>query len=259
MKRKLYTLNHDNSILKEINPSEIFTAKEHAYALEKEFGKTYFKSKEDFFRYFLPKNFMKIARLDLLINTIKENGYQNILSLGAGTCITEYFLKMSLPKESQVVACDFDSFLVKKTQKFFPEIIVKQFDFFEDDIESFQADLNIKFDLALFPASAYVMDDIEFINLFGNLKKNGFKQIIDFHAGYMDSKAVMREYLKPFRENSTLRKIFRKPPIKSGEFLGKFHGYSRSRGELRNLYKKSGLEILEETSTINCKYVAILG
>jgi predicted RNA methylase len=262
MKKKMYTVSHNLDLLKEIDSDGArFTAKEHAYLVEAEFGETVFKTKEDLFRSELQDNIQKLGTFGFITESIKSNGYNNILSLGAGHCILEYLLKMSLPEEILVVACDFDSFLIDKAREFFPEIIAERFDFFEDDIESLSSDINIKFDLAVYFGSAYVMDDIEFIRLFSDLKKVGVKQIIDFHAGYMDSKDVMRNYLiSVFRENPAIRKILGKPPIASGEYYrGKFHGYSRSRGELRRLYKDSGWELQKEMSISPYKYVAILG
>src|SRR3990167_655141 len=130
VKIKIYTLSHDVDLLKEIdNDGGQFTAEEHAYAIEKEFGETIFKTRENLLRHYLPGNLPKLGSLGFLIDSIKRNGYRNILSLGAGQCVLEYLLKMSLPEESQVVACDFDSFFVKKAREFFPEIIAERFDF----------------------------------------------------------------------------------------------------------------------------------
>jgi len=260
MKREIYTLGHDVGILKEIdNNGGQFTAEEHAYAIEKEFGETVFKTRENLLRHYLPKNLPKLGALGFLIDSVKRNGYRNILSLGAGQGVLEYLLKLSLPEKTQVIACDFDSFFVEKTKEFFPEIISARFDFFKDEIESLQSRLNIEFDCVVFFGSAYVMDDMEFIKLFGDLKKVGVKQIIDFHGGYMDSMAVIMNYLKPLTMNSTLRKIFHQPPNSSEGYRGKFHGYSRNRSELRRLYKNSGLKLQEEISLSGYKYVAILG
>jgi hypothetical protein len=50
-----------------------------------------------------------------------------------------------------------------------------------------------------------------------------------------------------------------KTVIKNGDYIGKFHGYARSRAELRSLYKKCGLKIIKEISVKGCKYVAVLG
>lgn len=260
MKRKIYTLSHDVNLLKEIdNDGSQFTAEEHSYAIEKEFSETVYKTKESLLRYYLPLYLPKSDTLGFLIDSIKENGYKNILFLGAGQCVLEYLLKMSLPEDSRVVACDFSPFTVKKAKEFFTEITIEQFDFFKDDFASLQSKLNIRFDLVVLIASAYVMDDKDFIKLFGDLKKEGVKKVIDFHSGYIDSKSVIYHYLSPFTSSQLVRKIFRKPPLGTADgYRGKFHGYSRNRGELRRLYKKSGFEIEKELSVSGYKYVAIL-
>ena len=41
-------------------------------------------------------------------------------------------------------------------------------------------------------------------------------------------------------------------------YKGKFHGYSRSKRELRKLYRKSGFNIEREIKIKSYKYVAIL-
>lgn len=241
MKHKIYTFGHDVNLLKSVdNNGERFTAEEHSSIIKKEFNDTVFKTKENLFRHYLPLCLPKLGVLGFVVELIKQNEYTNILSLGAGPCVMEYLLKMSLPEGSKVVACDFDTFFVEKAKIFFPEIIVERFDFFKDDIISLQTKLNIKFDLVVFFDSAYVMDDPEFIKMFSDLKKAGVKKVIDSYAGYMDWKDVLKGYLRPFTRSSVLRRIFRRPPI---GYQGKFHGYSRDRRELRQLYKSSGLQL----------------
>ena len=107
--------------------------------------------------------------------------------------------------------------------------------------------------------SSYSMDDQEFIKLFGDLKKNGIKQIIDFHAGYMNIKSqVMHGPLNFLRTNFTIRKWFRKSPIIINEYRGKFLGYGRNRSAIRKLYKRGGFSIKVESSMGLFEYVSIL-
>ena len=146
MKIKLYTLSHDVNILKEIdNNGGQFTAEEYAYAVKKEWGETTYKTKEQLIREYLYIDYKKLDRLSFLIDGIKRSGYKNILSLGAGPCVLEYFLVMSLPEKSQLVAADFNGFVVEKAKKFFPQLIVEKFDFQKDDFNSF-SDLVINTD-----------------------------------------------------------------------------------------------------------------
>lgn len=260
MKRNIYTLSHNVDILRKIdNDGGQFTAAEHALVIRKELGETLYKTRENLIRNYLPLYLPVLSNLGFLIDSIRKNGYRNILSLGSGPSVLEYTLKMVLPEESKLIACDFDPFVVEKVREFFPELIVEQFDFFKDDFKTLQAKLNIEFDLVVFFASAYVMDDPEFIKLFSSFKKAGVKQVIDFHAGYMSPKDVIMSYLKPLTTNSTVRNIFHKPPITANRYRGKFHGYSRNRSELRKLYKNSGLSLQREISVSPYKYVAILG
>ena len=187
MKQKLYTLSHNIDLLKEIdNDGGQFTAEEHSYIMKAEFGKTVFKTREDLLHYWLSMDYSKLGALSYVIGEIYRKGFTNILSLGAGSCVLEYLLKLSLPKESKVIACDFDSFIIDKAKDFFPNIITEKFDFFSNDIKSLQSKLNIEFDLVVFFGSAYVMDNMEFIKLFGDLKKICVKLILDFHAFFIN-------------------------------------------------------------------------
>ena len=260
MKRKLYTLNNEIKLLQDIdNDGGQFTAEEHEYLYRNALNKTPFQTKGHLLHEFLYEDYEKLDALSFLIDQIKKSGYKNILSLGAGTCVLEYLLKIALPEESKVVACDFDSFLISKAQEFFPEIIAERFDFFKDDFETILSKLNIEFDIAVFFGSAYVMNDEQFTKLFRALKKNDVKKIIDFHAGYMDGKGMIFNYLKYFKNNSIIRKMFNLPPNSIRGYRGKFHGYSRSRGEIRKLYKNGGFSINGEYSRGSYKYVAVLG
>jgi ubiquinone/menaquinone biosynthesis C-methylase UbiE len=261
MKRKLYTLSYDIDLLKETNNESIFTSQEHANLEEKQRRDVY-KSRESLLRHYLPAARKRIASSQFLIDLIINNDYQNILSLGAGEGVKEYWLKMNLPEKSRVVSTDFDPFITNKAKEFFPEILVEQFDFVKGDIEAFQNKMNIEFDLAIFFGSSYVMDDEEFIRVFANLRKIGIKNIVDFQAGYIGLWSFFRTYLIPMtiRTSPTVRKILRKPALPSENYRGKFHGYERTRGELRKLYKKSGWKIQKDSfKDVSNKYIALLG
>ena len=130
-----------------------------------------------------------------------------------------------------------------------------EFDFFNDSVFDLKRELNLDFELAIFLASAYVMDDKEFICLFKQLKEAGVKKIIDFHAGYIDWNQLLRYSLAPLTKNALLRKLFRKP-VRS--YQGKFHGYARTRSEIRKLYQNSSWNIEREFSLGSNKYIAVL-
>jgi hypothetical protein len=72
----------------------------------------------------------------------------------------------------------------------------------------------------------------------------------------MNLKGCISLVLRPITTIPLIRKLFGKPPL--SDYRGKFHGYSRSRGELRRLYKESGWRIHKEVSSGIYEYVAIL-
>lgn len=254
MKTKLYTKGHDTELFKSIgNSDKQFTAQEHAYVRKVGLSE-HFQSKEALLRYYLSESYYKLEVLSFLIKHIRKNNFHNCLSLGAGPCVFEYLLRCSLPIESNVVAIDFDPFLIDRAKEFFPEITAREFDFFKDDVVTFAKSFKFNFDVAFFIVSACIMDDEDFIRIFRGLKESGIKQIIDVHGGYMDHKAVIKNIIK--RAHTRVGKIFTKRPVE--QWSGKFLGFSRNRAELRRLYKESGFKIEKEFSLSGFKYVAIL-
>ena len=225
------------------------------YASEQRLGK-YFQSKESLLRWYLSNAPGKLAALGYLIKHIYNNKFLNIISLGAKACVLEYLLKCSLPMDAHVVAMDYSPFFIQKAQKLLPNIIAMEFDFFKDDILDVNDRLGIRFDIAVFLGSIYVMDDLQFIHLFKQLKEIGVKQIIDFYGGYLTWKTIMYNLLEPLRKIKVMRKILRRPPLP--DCVGKFHGYGRSRGELRRLYTEAGLSLVKETRVGDYHYVAVL-
>lgn len=257
MKINLYTKGHNINLLKEIdNNGRQFTAEEHAYVTEKEFGDSFLRSREKLLRYYLSNNSAKLEALDFLIRRVTAQRYDNILSLGAGYSVLEYLLKLAVPESTQIVVTDFDAYVMEKVRLFFPEIVTLPCDLFKDDIKDIARSLKLKFDLAVFFSSAYVLDDAQFVSFFKDLKIIGVKEIIDFHAGYIDMKRIFYNLIDKIKSNGRIRKICGKSPIEV--FRGKFHGYGRDRSELKKLYHQAGFHVEQEVSLKSYKYVAIL-
>ena len=257
MKRKAFTLSHDNKLLREIDNNEgQFTSEEKAYLMQAEHGGSEgrFKSKGQLLRE-LPKHTLG-PRLSLLQEYIELNMFKSILSMGAGSCVQEYLLKMVLPENTKIACTDFDQYSISKAKEFFgngpdsseDSLIPIHFDFFHDNISQLLSDLEFKVDIVIFLASSYVMDDEKFIEFFRSIGQNGIGTIIDFHAGFIDKKEYAAYLMRD------LKKIF----IKDNKYQGKFHGYYRSKREIKRLYSLSGWNISRETSVVGTPYVAIL-
>jgi len=146
-----------------------------------------FKTKDTLLHYYLKNEWHKLASLDFLRDRILLNNYKNILSLGAGKCVLEYLLKVSLQPGHTVIASDFVAFYIDKAKEFFPEITSVRFDFYKDNIKDLKTKLGINLDVAVFFGSAMAMDDEQVIDILSGLKKSGVKEIIDFHQGKLNS------------------------------------------------------------------------
>ena len=250
MKLRLYTKSHDESLLKKLNQNRRFTAEEHEYVMKKEHEKSGFlETKESLLSAYFREDYYKYLAVGFLVQRIYQKNYKNIISLGAGTCVPEYLLKCALPEDSKVVAADFDPFLIKNARRVFPSIIPIVFNFCNDRLDRLKK-LKIDFDLAVFFGSAYVMNDPEFVRLFAGLKKLGIKEIIDFHAGYIPTSEIPKLILMKFG-------TYVLDKLELLGYRGKFHGYRRTRGELRRLYREAGLSLVQELSIPPYKYVAI--
>ena len=82
--------------------------------------------------------------------------------------------------------------------------------------------LKLKFDIAVFFASAYIMDDFLFIKTFRRLKDSGVREIMDFHAGYIDLRSFITYLSTPLTKNNFVRKLFGKPLVGKNDCAGKF-------------------------------------
>ncbi|MAX49387.1 MAG: hypothetical protein CMD75_00960 [Gammaproteobacteria bacterium] len=249
MKRRLYTKSYDINELTKLDSEKLFTAKESEELIEIELGRSVFRSKESVLEYYLPKCFSKFEALEFLKNRIEEEKYQNIISFGSGSSVLEYLLYLSLSKDKNIVSSEFNNFYVEKSNEFFPEFLTIQFDFTKDTLSK----VDTNFDIAVFFCSSYVMDDDEFINFFKHLKSEGVKEIIDFDSAFMTKTTQFKNAIRPIIE---VAKKFKSTT--SDNFEGKFHGYSRSRKELLNLYKESGWLVKKELTLGVYKFCAVL-
>ena len=251
MKKKIYTRSHNPENLREIPSETIFTSDEHSKISELELKDTILENRNKLLEYCLKKNLRtKFQPLSFLVDRIEEKNYSRVLSLGSGLSDLEYFLYLSLDKDKEILSSEFDRYFVEKSNEFFPEFETIEFDFFNDSLDS----INKKIDLVFCFGSFYVMDDLQFIRLLKDIKAAGVKEIIDFHAGFMTKSAYLKNIIRP--SYSTFKKLF----IKEEETCkGKFHGFSRSRNELINLYKKSGWIPVKEINDLGAyKFTCVL-
>lgn len=211
--KKLYTLAHKGD-----SRESIISADEHAELIKEELGNNVFSSKSKLFQHYMPTDLNKLPDLKFFITEQSRNQSQSIVTFGAGPCILEYFLKLSLPEKNRITATDYDEFMVSRTKEIFTEIDIERFDLVEDDFTEFNVRAGKKYSVAVFFGSMYVMDNQQLVKMLSSLKNNGVKEVYDYHGGYF---TLYDEYR--YSLAGLFRRIFRR-----GEKLkGRFHGYAR--------------------------------
>jgi hypothetical protein len=255
LKRKVFTAAHRADLLEEMSRTDgPFSAEEHARLFKTEHVEV-FSSRESLLAWYGSQDSVKFPAVDFVADFMARRSLNSVLSLGAGPCVLEYHLLTKLSPGARVIATDFDAFLIEQARRLFPELRSEVFDFFRDDVKSLLKKNDPPVRLAVFFGSSYVMDDAQFVSLFRGLREAGIQDIIDFYPAFLSRNDCLKQlnplsYLKRF---SWIRRLFGKGS------LGKFHGYARSRGELRKLYRMAGFSIAEEQRIANYEYVAVCG
>jgi SAM-dependent methyltransferase len=252
MSRKLYTRSHNVALVRQVDDDgNLFTADEHSWLTEHEDAE-HFQSYESLMSWYMRANFYKLGALGFLIDWLRKEKARAILSLGAGPAVLEHLIQMGLEPGVQVVATDFDKFMVAAAQRLLPNIRAVTFDLFNDNLADIETELSMKFDTAVFFGSSYVLDDPQFVGMFADLAAHGMRTIIDFQAGFL----TLRRQVGSLPWARAAKRLLGRE-LAASEYPGKFHGYARTRREMRRLYGAAGLHIKTELSVGGYPYVAI--
>ena len=162
-----------------------------------------------------------------LANFIERNGYRRVMSLGAGGCVLEYLVQQRVPG-CEVWATDFNGYELDLARSLLPGLHITQFDFIQDQF-TFE-----DVDLVCFVNSAYVLDDVQLRRLLSDIRRSGSSRILDFTTAIFSP----REAIRPLVAEQARRILGR-------EQAGKFHGYKRTAGAYRRIYRAAGWRVDE--------------
>ena len=87
------------------------------------------------------------------------------------------------------------------------------------------------------------MDDHEYINFLKECNQVKIKRIIYFSVSTISLFGMIKHL---FRNNNLIRKLLGKKPVDM--YKGKLHGYERSKGDLKKIFKAGGYRIVKEAS-----------
>lgn len=183
---------------------------------------------------------VKFIRGKYLAAYLQKLSVKSVLSLGSGECYHEYAIKLVAP-EIAVTATDFDPFVVEKVAAFLPEIDNSEvFDIKEDDFARFQG----KYDAILMVGVEYVLSDDEMVDFFKRVAMVGANHIIMI-SSFITSSQVLK-YIILLRLSQLKRFLLAQkvaPPS------GRFHGWTRSKGEFVKLTRMAGTVELAKITT----------
>lgn len=249
---RLYS-DYLRGILKGNATADRLPIEESARLLERKVHE-HFEDRDTLIRWYLESDENNVEALCLVYRFMLAHRYRHIVSLGAGPCVIEHLLSRWLSDESRIVAAEYNPYYIEKAKAFFPSIHVEPFDFFRDDVSTLKRHFTHNCDLAVFFASAYTMDDDTFVKQFSKLKELGVNAVIDFHAGFMSWRSLPVLMLSALQWR--VARTFKMRRFTEGWF---FHGYARTKGELRRLYREAGLVVAQELSLRHqYRYVAVL-
>jgi hypothetical protein len=225
------------------------TAVDASTGTERQYGKVY-ESRDSLLRWYLAKESLaRFPALGLVLEYVYKEGIERIVSFGAGCCVLEHLIKAALPESAIVVASDFDAFAIARARELFPSITPVEFDFRSEDPARLQECVDVRFDLAVFFGSTAHMDDAEFVGFWTKLREAGIRRVIDFQAGHIRTRSVLRYHAG--RVKAALRRRL------STGYGERITAYARTTRELRGLYHQAGFRPVLETSLGGYRYCAI--
>lgn len=216
----------------------ILSAEEHSAMSELDFS-SHYKSKESLIKWYYNyiSNIDKVELIPAVIKYVYANSsnIRRIVSFGAGSGVLEYFISLILQDDVNIIATDYDAFLVKKGNELLGEKVEFQtFDFYKDTVEELVAK-NGKIDLAIMIGSACSMDNETHRKFLVELRENGIERIITFEAGVKSRLFMLKKKLQ-LLIHAIARWILK---IDNRE-LKACHAYQKSISEVKRIYNAAG-------------------
>jgi hypothetical protein len=244
MKIKLYTRDQNLQGIAENQKECVVESAEWSMTRQKGNGTPGFSSRFETRESFLaPMWELDYAIGFRLSSYLREIGAERVLSLASGPAYHEYLIKKELPGIHLTVS-DFDPFIIDTLKRLFPEYeehIV--FNIKEEDFSKMRG----KYDTVIIIEAIYAFSDLELVYFLQNIRRMEPVNLLIIMKSYADFKKCFTYYRNIiFKSIINLKKGIMKEPALS---WGRFHGWSRSRGTITKLVRKSDvfkLKIFED-------------
>ena len=235
MQFKLYTKSHDLNLLRNNTKNKTpFTSEEKSNVSFKENHSLKFKN--------LYKKILEHKEdLLVIIQFIKKNNIKRIVSIGSYYPIKEYYISKKTGVE--ILCYDFDKPIIKNSKIIFKDKISIQFYDMNTHLSNI-IEPNHNIDCIIFFQSLYIFNSKEYVKFLEEVNKLKIQYIIDC-ASITPLKLFLRSMIArliKFPIKILLLKFF---PNSNKFYIGKFHGYSRTKSSIIKIYNILNLKIIK--------------
>ncbi len=237
LRRMEYTSEYSEEVKKTHNTGCLLTSEEHSQMSEQEWGDA-FHDKDEYVRWYFNylSNSKKLDALGVALDFCINNKVKNILSLGAGPGVLEYFLSEMIGVD--IVVADYDRYLCEKAKDFFGSEKYKSviYDFYKDDLSSILTDNNIDF-IIMFGSSCS-MDDDTYSRFLKGCNEMKVPYLLLFEAGVCKNQVYRKRWLS-IAKQICREKLLRQHKVYTPVAI---HAWYRSEKILHKIYNNSGYE-----------------
>ena len=234
MKIKIYTKSHNLNLLKALTKNEgVFTSKEKSDVTSKEnilrfkdLYKTVIRYKEDLIE---------------IIKFLKKNDIKKIASIGCNYPIKEYYISKKTGVE--ILCYDFDKTIIKNSKIIFEDKISVRFYDMNTNLNNIIKP-NHNIDCIIFFESLYIFNDKQYFNYLEEVNNLNIKYVID-KASITPLKNILKTMISRLIKFPIKILLFKFFPNSDRYYIGKFHGYTRTKSALEKIYYNLNLKIIK--------------
>ena len=235
MEIKLYTKSHNTKLLGKNTKNESpFTSEEKSNISFKENHLLKFK---DLYKTVLERKEELLA----IIQFIKKNNIKKIVSIGSNYPIQEYFI--SKKTGAEILCYDFDKTVIKNSKIIFKDKISTQFYDMNTHLSNI-IEPNHNIDCIIFFQSLYIFNSKQYVKYLQEVNNIKIQYIID-SASISPLKLILRTMISRLIKFPIKKLLFKFFPNSDKFYIGKFHGYTRTKSTIIKIYNDSNLKIIK--------------
>lgn len=235
MECKIYTKSHNVKLLRNNTKNETpFTSEEISNISFKENHLLKFK---DLYKKVLERKEELLA----IIEFIKKNDIKKIVSIGSNYPIQEYFI--SKKTGAEILCYDFNKTVIRNSKIIFKDKISIQFYDMNTHLSKI-IEPNHNIDCIIFFESLYIFNSKQYAKYLEEVNDIKIQYIID-KASIIPLNLFLRTMISRLIKFPIKKVLFKFFPNSDKFYIGKFHGYSRTKSTLMEIYKNLNIKIIK--------------